>query len=109
MNNEVVEAPGASDLIDRVRHAWAEVLDKEDASAVPLDANFLEVGGTSLLLIMLWEELAELTSQDLRVSQLFRHTTVRSQAALLAGKATDETVAPTVDRGRLLGVRGDRR
>lgn len=73
------------DLLSRVRQAWAGVLAVEDADSIPLDTNFLEIGGNSLLLVMLWEDLQEATSQILKVSDLFRHGTVRSQAALLAG------------------------
>lgn len=96
-------------LLDRVRDAWALVLGADDPAGVPLDTNFLEAGGTSLLLIMLWEELSEQTDRDLRVSDLFQHSTVRAQAALLAGEA--EPVAADVaaqgpGRGDLLGLRG---
>jgi hypothetical protein len=96
-------------LIDRVRDAWALVLDADDPAGVPLDTNFLEAGGTSLLLIMLWEELSEQSACDLRVSDLFQHSTVRAQAALLAGEA--EPVAADAapqgpGRGDLLGLRG---
>ncbi|MEV5885048.1 acyl carrier protein [Streptomyces sp. NPDC052020] len=96
-------------LLDRVRDAWALVLGADDPTSVPLDTNFLEAGGTSLLLIMLWEELSEQTDRDLRVSDLFQHSTVRAQAALLAGEA--EPVAADVapqgpGRADLLGLRG---
>src|SRR5215208_3637756 len=93
------------DLLENVRQAWVEVLEADDAESVPLDANFFEVGGSSLLLIMLWEELSGLTSRALKVSDLFQHSTVRAQAALLAGE--DERRTVTVpgahDRRQLLG------
>lgn len=73
----------APELLTRVREAWAEVLDAGEADLVPLDVHFLEAGGSSLLLIMLWELLTELTDRPLRVSDLFEHATVRAQAALL--------------------------
>jgi hypothetical protein len=91
------------DLLDRVRRAWAEVLDVE-VDGVPLDVSFLEAGGTSLLLVMLWEELHELTANDLKVSDLFQHGTVRAQARLLGAPAPSEPVAtPAPDRSGLLG------
>ncbi|MFF8593301.1 acyl carrier protein [Streptomyces sp. NPDC015220] len=97
-------------LLDRVRDAWALVLGTEDPAAVPLDTNFLEAGGSSLLLIMLWEELSEQTDRDLRVSDLFEHSTVRAQAALLAGETPEPVVAEAgpqgPGRGDLLGLRG---
>jgi hypothetical protein len=96
-------------LLDRVRDAWALVLGVEEPAGVPLGTNFLEAGGTSLLLIMLWEELSELTDRDLRVSDLFEHSTVRAQAALLAGEAprpAAEVSPHGPGRGDLLGLRG---
>jgi aryl carrier-like protein len=71
----------ADDLLDEVRLAWLEVLDVDDVSA---DANFLEVGGDSILLLQLWERLNELTSRNLKAADLFRHSTIRAQAELLA-------------------------
>lgn len=91
-------APSESDLIGQVQKAWAEVLDVDDAASIPLDANFLEVGGSSLLLIMLWEQLDAIGSRSLKVSDLFRHSTVRAQAALLSGE--DQPSAPTPRRVR---------
>lgn len=99
--------PGSSEFIGPVRQAWAEVLDVEDVTSVPLDANFLETGGSSLLLIMLWEQLDGLTNRDLRVSDLFQHGTVRAQACLLAGEVpgASRAAAPSAAhaRGQLIG------
>jgi hypothetical protein len=105
-----IEGPEAgqrsqAQLIDSVRQAWAEILDLDSPEQVPLDVRFLEAGGSSLLLIMLWEELHPLSRRTLRVSDLFQHGTVRAQAALLA----EQDEAPGVrdfgagQRQRLLG------
>lgn len=106
----VSEAPviGEHELLESVRNSWAEVLDMPDPADVPLDTNFLESGGSSLLLIMLWEELHALTSRAIKVSDLFVHSTVRSQAALLAGTSAPGTAVTAVpagaeQRGNLLG------
>ncbi|WP_051724195.1 acyl carrier protein [Micromonospora chokoriensis] len=92
-------------LFDRVRAAWAEVLDVDDPERLDPDQNFLEAGGSSLLLIMLWEDLHQLTERSLRVSDLFQHATIRAQARLLAG--VGEEVRPQVtgasQRRALLG------
>lgn len=100
-----IEAPPGDELIAKVAQAWAEVLDRDDAASIPLDVNFLETGGSSLLLIMLWEELSGLTSRNLKVSHLFQHSTVRAQAAFLAGADEQRplTVLGARDRGQLLG------
>ncbi|MFI9360985.1 acyl carrier protein [Kitasatospora sp. NPDC053057] len=107
-NTQVAEGPALShsELLAAVRRAWAEVLDLDSAAAVPLDVKFLEAGGSSLLLIMLWEELHPLTGRTLKVSDLFQHSTVRAQAAFLAEE--DESAATAdfgaTERGRLLGL-----
>jgi aryl carrier-like protein len=97
------------DLLDDVRTAWAEVLDTRE---VPDDVNFFDVGGDSILLIVLLERLNALTGRDLEPPDLFQHSTVRAQAALLAGTTTTTTTpatpatpaAATVpDRSALLG------
>jgi hypothetical protein len=82
-------APNQTELLLKVRQAWADVLDLDSADQAPIDVNFLEAGGSSLLLIMLWEELHPLASHPLKVSDLFQHSTIQAQVALLAG--TDET------------------
>ena len=89
------------DLIEPIRLAWAEVLDVDHVDA---DTPFLEVGGNSLLLIMLWERLGELDDRPLKLADLFHHATVRAQAALLAGAAQPAPAdVGARDRRRLLG------
>ena len=95
------------DLLARVRAAWADVLAAENVADISLDANFLETAGSSLLLIMLWDQLHPMTHRTLRVSDLFQYSTVRAQAALLAGDHDRDVQAPAAvgghDRSRLLG------
>jgi hypothetical protein len=94
-------------LLDRVRAVWADVLEVEDPSELDLDRNFLESGGSSLLLIMLWEDLHGLSAVPLRVSDLFQHATIRAQAVLLAGAAQTSPAQPQPvgpgDRRSVLG------
>ncbi|MFF5175189.1 acyl carrier protein [Micromonospora sp. NPDC000089] len=92
-------------LLDRVRAAWAEVLDVDDQDGLDPDQNFLEAGGSSLLLIMLWEDLQPLTERSLRVSDLFQHATIRAQARLLAGveEQSRQAVTGASQRRALLG------
>lgn len=91
--------------VTEVRNAWAETLGV-DATKVPLDKNFMDCGGNSLLLLLLWELLSDLTTRDLRAADLFEHATVNAQAALL--DAPEENRTPVVrgatDRDRLLGM-----
>lgn len=74
------------ELLGAVRDAWAETLGI-DAEAVPLEEGFFDAGGNSLLLLLLWEQLNELTDASLRATDLFQHPTVRAQVKLLAGDA----------------------
>jgi hypothetical protein len=100
--------PAAADLVEEVRRAWREVL---DIGAVPLDVNFLDAGGDSLLLVVLLDRLSTLTGRGLRAADLFRCATVASQARLLAERRDErprpapvpETPAPGTGRDRLLG------
>ncbi len=87
------------DLLDGVRTAWAEVL---DTSEVPDDVNFFDAGGDSILLIVLLDRLNALTDRALEPPDLFQHSTVRAQAALLAGTA-ETTPAAVPNRSALLG------
>jgi phosphopantetheine binding protein len=83
------------DLTDQVQRAWAEALDIE-VEAVPMDVNFFETGGNSLLLLLLAERLGELTARELTVGELFQHSTVRAQSAFLA---TPEPALPSTRFG----------
>lgn len=104
------ESPGPAgltevQLVERIRAVWAEVLDADDPTSVGIDENFLEAGGSSLLLIMLWEDLHGLTERTLKVSDLFQHATIRAQAALLAetGEPRPQQAIGASERRRLLG------
>jgi hypothetical protein len=107
LNNE--NATGLSlaaedEILASIRAAWAEILAIDDIADVPLDTNFLEAAGSSLLLIMLWELLHPMTDGTLRVSDLYQHSTVRAQAALIAGDREAPAVVGTAqDRSKLLG------
>jgi aryl carrier-like protein len=89
-------------LVARIRQVWAEVLDLDIA---PVDVNFFEAGGDSLLLIVLLERINELGGTDLEAADLFQHSTVLAQAELLAAPRTRPELAAlgAHDRGRLLG------
>jgi aryl carrier-like protein len=80
INNETVARP---ELVAQVRQAWAEVLDTT-ADAVPLDVNFFDAGGNSMLLVMLIDVLNETGGGQVEAVDLFQHSTVTAQANLLA-------------------------
>jgi aryl carrier-like protein len=80
-------ALSSEDVVVRVREVWADVLGGVSPQDIPLDVNFLELGGNSLLLVMLWEELQPLAGRRLKLSELFHHGTVQAQAELLSGRS----------------------
>ena len=96
------------EVVVQVREAWADVLGGDSVEEVPLDVNFLEFGGNSLLLVMLWEELQPIAARPVKLSELFHHGTVTAQAELLTGDAEPPAPAePTVvaDNTRQRGPR----
>jgi aryl carrier-like protein len=77
------ETGARHDLVARVRQAWAEVLDITE-DAVPLEVNFFDAGGNSMLLVLLTDLLNETGDEDVESVDLFQHSTVAAQARLLA-------------------------
>ncbi|MER7399820.1 amino acid adenylation domain-containing protein, partial [Streptomyces sp. NPDC000151] len=81
----VVTAPAdPAALTEAIGAAWRDVL---DVPTVAHDVNFFDAGGDSLLLIVLLDQLSGLTGRELDAADLFQHSTVQAQAALLAGPA----------------------
>ncbi|MEM7307339.1 MAG: amino acid adenylation domain-containing protein [Planctomycetota bacterium] len=68
-----------------VAEVWAEVLGLERVGA---HDNFFELGGTSLSLVQMHPALVERLGVSLELVDLFRHPTVHTLAAHLAGDAS---------------------
>jgi amino acid adenylation domain-containing protein len=68
-----------NELEERVAAAWREVL---GVGEIGVDDNFFDLGGNSLLLARVFARLREVRG-DLRIVDLFRHTTVEALAAHL--------------------------
>ncbi|MFB7780988.1 amino acid adenylation domain-containing protein [Streptomyces bauhiniae] len=66
-----------------VIHAWRSVLRAEH---VGTDDNFFDVGGHSMLLIQLRQQLADSLGVSIPVVELFSHPTVRGMATYLEGR-----------------------
>jgi non-ribosomal peptide synthetase component F len=94
---------GATDFVDQVRAAWRVVLDTDE---VPLDVNFLDAGGDSLLLVLLLDELNTLTDRKLQAADLFRSGTVAGQARLLRERQGDQPPAGDAAAADGTGGRG---
>jgi hypothetical protein len=93
------------DLVGQIRAIWADVLGADSVESVSVDENFLEAGGNSMLLVMLWEDLQPLATRPVKLSELFEHGTVRAQARLLAPAPEPAEAAHGTDRRSLLGQR----
>lgn len=69
--------------LEFVRSLWLEILKLDE---VDDDVSFFDVGGDSLLLIMLVERMSQATDRGIRTMDLFRAGTVRGHAELLAAR-----------------------
>jgi amino acid adenylation domain-containing protein len=96
-----VPAPAAdSELTGQVQALWSELL---AVPSVPTDVNFFDLGGHSLMMIKLQAGFAVRLRQEVRIVDLFRHTTVAQQVALLRGEGKDTAgTAPATDRRSLV-------
>ncbi|WP_152513412.1 non-ribosomal peptide synthetase [Nocardiopsis baichengensis] len=70
-----------------VAQAWSEVL---GAPPPATDVNFFDAGGNSFTIIRLQGALARLTGTRPSAVDLFQHTTVEAQAALVGGSASED-------------------
>jgi hypothetical protein len=85
-----------TDAEQKVAAVWREVLDQE---VVGLHDNFFEVGGHSLLLVLLQQRLQDAFARDVRIVDLFRHPTVHAMARHLTTAETGAVLQEAQDRG----------
>lgn len=75
-----------------------------------LDANFFDLGGTSLQLIAVHAEIRALTGRSIPVTAVFQHPTVRAMAAWLGGQhEADPTMASATSRAQQQRAAAQRR
>lgn len=67
-----------------VTTAWTDLLEVDD---IDDDQNFFDVGGNSMLLIRLQNQLIKRTGCDIPIVALFQHTTIGGQVELVLGLA----------------------
>jgi amino acid adenylation domain-containing protein len=94
----------------RVIAAWSELLKLDH---VPLDGNFFDLGGHSLLMFELQDALERQTGVRLSVVELFQHTTASAQSAVIragasGGVASLEGRIEAVREARILRTRRQR-
>lgn len=73
-------------LRERVLSAWEEVL---DSNRVPVDTNFFDLGGNSILAMRLQSALRRHVGAHMSLVSIFRYTTVNAQAEFLAAVDSD--------------------
>lgn len=82
----------------RVAEIWRLTLGRTD---VRPDENFFDAGGHSLLLLRVHEQMETLAERKIPLVDLFRFTTIRSQARYLEGRSESPLAA---DGGRAPGI-----
>ncbi|MFV0421641.1 non-ribosomal peptide synthetase [Oleidesulfovibrio sp.] len=75
-----VAAPPASSIESDILNIWKSILEVDD---IGVRDNFFEVGGTSLLIVSVHEQLQRLLRHQFSLTTLFQNPTVESMAAWL--------------------------
>lgn len=79
----------------RVAALWREILGVADVGP---DDRFFDIGGHSLQVLQLHQQLRERLQVELPLLELFNRPTVRAIAALVDGQARDDVVAASQER-----------
>jgi acyl carrier protein len=91
-------AAAASDIERAIAAIWREVL---GVDRVGVDDNFFEVGGQSLSLVRVHEELRARLGAELPIVELFRFPTIRALARRLSAPARPkDATREEADRGQ---------
>jgi len=77
---------------------WSEVLGRP---VTDTDANFFDLGGTSIHLAVVHVRLRKLTGRDLPITDLFAHTTIRALSDFLSPRTDAVTPSPSNNRAQL--------
>lgn len=85
-----------------LRDLWSDLLRHPKP---PVDANFFDLGGHSLLLATLKSRLREEFGFDVSIQDLFRHPSIRSLSAFLVQTNTPHPPEPARDGRNLLAER----
>ncbi len=78
-------APAGSDLESRILALWSEILEKPVTDP---NANFFDIGGTSILVAVVHVRLREMTGLDFPITDLFALPNARTLAARLSPAST---------------------
>ena len=83
-----VDLLATSALDEQVLTAWAEVLEVEPGG-LSLDDDFEELGGNSILLMLLGDYLSRSTGLEVSGPELFPYSTVREQIEYVRMRQAD--------------------
>lgn len=97
--SEETALAATGELESRITRIWSTLLEDPDVSP---DISFFEAGGDSILLIVLLDELRELSGREIDAAELFTHSTIRAQAEFLSGHTTADAVPVPASRDRSL-------
>jgi amino acid adenylation domain-containing protein len=85
--------PPENDLEKKLVQIWEEEIGIE---GIGVTDNFFEVGGDSLIGVLLFARIEEVLGRDLPVSVLLTSPTIRQQAVLLQNNQTLESFSPII-------------
>jgi hybrid polyketide synthase/nonribosomal peptide synthetase ACE1 len=90
----------------RLWKIWTQVLPSDAISAVAptSETDFMDVGGNSMLLVMLQNRLREHLNLSVPLLELFEATTLGTMAGLMSGTTDNETVDWSADTEATLDV-----
>lgn len=78
-----------NDVENQLVALWCKILGKE-ANEIGIDIGFFEIGGNSLQIVKLRNEIQKTFNQKITVVTLFQNVTIRMQAAMLLGTENTE-------------------
>lgn len=84
-------------LTDRILAMWSELLEREISDP---EANFFDLGGTSIHLAVVHMRLREMSGKDLAITDLFARPSAKALADFLSPQAA-VTTSSALDRARL--------
>jgi amino acid adenylation domain-containing protein len=100
LESEVPQVAPRSDLEQIIADTWRDALDMDEE--VGVDDNFFDLGGHSLLLVLVRGELQEKLGKDIPVAELFEYPTISALARHLEqAQAEEPSFAETQDRAAM--------
>jgi len=85
-------------LLSRILNLWSEVLERPIHDT---EANFFDLGGTSIHLAIVHVRLREMTGRDLAITDLFARPSAKSLADFLSPQTASTTAPGAQERARM--------